>query len=152
MQMKTSRQRRILELIEKNDIETQEELVSMLIADGYEVTQATISRDIRELGITKISVNGKVQKYVAINGSDSTMNNRLLGVFKTGFVSADEAGNLLIIKTAAGMAMAVAAAIDALRFEEVAGCIAGDDTIFCAIRNQKDVKLVKDKLIDMISK
>ena len=67
-------------------------------------------------------------------------------------VSADEAGNLLIIKTAAGMAMAVAAAIDALRFEEVAGCIAGDDTIFCAIRNQKDVKLVRDKLIDMISK
>ena len=81
MQMKTSRQRRILELIEKNDIETQEELVSMLIADGYEVTQATISRDIRELGITKISVYGKVQKYVAFNGSDSTMNNRLLGVF-----------------------------------------------------------------------
>ena len=67
-------------------------------------------------------------------------------------MSADEAGILLIIKTAAGMAMAVAAAIDALRFEEVAGCIAGDDTIFCAIRNQKDVKIVRDKLNDMISK
>lgn len=150
--MKTGRQRKILEIINKNDIGTQEELVEKLIAEGFDITQATISRDIRELGITKISVDGKNQRYVTVNGTDSVMNNRLLGVLKTGFVSMDLAGNILVVRTSAGMAMAVAASLDALRMNEIVGCIAGDDTIFCAIKSEKEAKVVMDKLTDMLSK
>ena len=150
--MKTGRQRKILEIINKNDIGTQEELVEKLIAEGFDITQATISRDIRELGITKISVDGKNQRYVTVNGTDSVMNNRLLGVLKTGFVSMVLAGYILVVRTWAGMAMAVAASLDALRMNEIVGCIAGDDTIFCAIKSEKEAKVVMDKLTDMLSK
>lgn len=150
--MKTGRQRKILELINKYEIETQEDLVSRLEAEGFEVTQATISRDIRELGITKLSLNGKVQRYVTVRGTDGGMNNRLLGVLRTGYVSLEQAGNILVVKTVPGMAMAVAAALDALRWDEIVGCIAGDDTIFCALRNEELFETVQDKLADLLSK
>ncbi len=150
--MKTGRQRKILELINKYDIETQEDLVERLITSGFDVTQATISRDIRELGITKMAINGKAQKYVTVSTTDGGMNNRLLGVLRTGFVSMDQAGNIMVIKTASGMAMAVAAAIDALKWDEVVGCIAGDDTIFCAVKDVEQVEVVMDKLREMLVK
>ncbi len=148
--MKTGRQRKILELINKYDIETQEELVEKLIAGGFDVTQATISRDIRELGITKMAINGKAQRYITVASTDGGMNNRLLGVLRTGFVSMDKAGNIMVVKTASGMAMAVAAAFDALKWEEFVGCIAGDDTIFCAIKSEGEVDIVMEKLRDML--
>lgn len=150
--MKTARQRKILEIIEKNDIGTQEELVALLEADGFEITQATISRDIRELGITKISIDGKNQRYVTVQGTDSGMNNRLLGVLKTGFVSMNMAGTILVIKTSSGMAMAVAASIDALRMKQIVGSIAGDDTIFLALRSEEDGEEVMKSLAEQLSK
>lgn len=150
--MKTGRQRRILEIIEKNEIATQEELVDILIKEGFVITQATISRDIRELGITKISIDGRNQRYVAVTGSERGMNNRLLGVLKTGILSMETAGNLLIVKTSVGMAMAVAAAIDSIRMDEVAGSIAGDDTIFCAVRSLEDGQIIMDRLSELLYK
>ena len=150
--MKTGRQRRILEIIEKNEIATQEELVDLLIKEGFVITQATISRDIRELGITKISIDGRNQRYVAVTGSERGMNNRLLGVLKTGILSMETAGNLLIVKTSVGMAMAVAAAIDSIRMDEVAGSIAGDDTIFCAVRSPEDGQIIMDRLSELLYK
>jgi transcriptional regulator of arginine metabolism len=150
--MKTARQRKILEIIEKNDIGTQEELVALLEREGLEITQATISRDIRELGITKVSVDGRTQRYVTVKSAESGMNNRLLGVLRTGFVSMDMAGSILVIKTSAGMAMAVAASIDALRLNQIVGSIAGDDTIFCALRSAEDGEEVMARLAEQLSK
>lgn len=150
--MKTARQRKILEIIEKNDIGTQEELVALLERDGLEITQATISRDIRELGITKVSIDGRTQRYVTVKSAESGMNNRLLGVLRTGFVSMDMAGSILVIKTSAGMAMAVAASIDALRLNQIVGSIAGDDTIFCALRSAEDGEEVMARLAEQLSK
>ena len=149
--MKIARHRKILELISNNDVTTQEELASLLIDSNYIVTQATVSRDIRELGLTKMSVNGGPQKYVAIENNEKTINDKLLEILKAGYVSMDVAQNILVIKTVSGMAMAVAAALDALKWNEFVGCIAGDDTIMCAIRTNGDVITVMDKLNKIIS-
>lgn len=144
--MKIGRHKKILELIKDNVVTTQEELASLLIDSNYIVTQATVSRDIRELGLTKISVNGGPQKYVAVENNDKNINDKLLEILKAGYVSMDSAQNILVIKTVSGMAMAVAAALDALKMNEVVGCIAGDDTIMCAIRTNDDVEVVMGKL------
>ena len=144
--MKIGRQARIVDLIAKYDIETQEELADYLKKEGYRVTQATISRDIRELKLTKIATNDGRQKYALMQPQGAGMNEKYLRVLKDGFVSMDMAQNILVIKTVSGMAMAVAAALDALKFSEVVGCIAGDDTIMCAIRSAEDTLRVMDKI------
>ena len=144
--MKIARHRKILELISNNDVTTQEELASLLIDSNYIVTQATVSRDIRELGLTKMSVNGGPQKYVAIENNEKTINDKLLEILRAGYVSMDAAQNILVIKTVSGMAMAVAAALDALKWNEIVGCIAGDDTIMCAIRTIEDSATVMEKI------
>lgn len=144
--MKIGRQARIVDLIAKYDIETQEELADYLKKEGYRVTQATISRDIRELKLTKIATNDGRQKYALMQPQGAGMNEKYLRVLKDGFVSMDMAQNILVIKTVSGMAMAVAAAIDAMHWPEVAGCIAGDDTIMCAIRSAEDTLRVMDKI------
>lgn len=146
MQMKEQRHRKILELIREYEIVTQEELADRLIDSGYIVTQATVSRDIRELGLTKMSVDGGSQRYVAVQNTEAVMNDKLLRILKDGFISMDMAQNLLVIKTVAGMAMAVAAALDALKWHEIVGSIAGDDTVFCAIRNMDEAYEVMNKL------
>ncbi len=142
--MKTKRQRKILELISNYKIETQEELAGLLIDNGFAVTQATISRDIRELNLTKIPSEDGGQRY-AISGN-MVPNSKFIRVLHDGILSVDIAGNILVVKTVSGMAMAVAAAIDALHLKEIIGCIAGDDTIFCAIKNIREIQKVKDDL------
>ena len=135
--MKTKRQAKMLELIQKNDIETQEELSDYLEKEGFQVTQATVSRDIRELKLTKVAMSNGRQKYVALQETGEDMSRKYKRVFHDGFVSMDVAQNILVIKTVSGMAMAVAA-IDAMHMYEILGCIAGDDTIMCAIRSNED--------------
>lgn len=144
--MKVGRHAKIVDLIGKNDIETQEELAEYLNREGYSVTQATISRDIRELKLTKISTGDGRQKYALMHNQGSEMNEKYLRVLKDGFISMDMAQNILVVKTVSGMAMAVAAAIDAMHWSEVAGCIAGDDTIMCAIRSAEDTIRVMEKI------
>lgn len=144
--MKITRHKKIIELITRHDIETQEELADRLNNAGYNVTQATISRDIRELKLTKMPVNGGKQKYVLIQEKSTVMNEKYIRILRDGFTSMDMAQNILVIKTVSGMAMAVAAALDAMNFHEVVGCIAGDDTIMCAIRSVEDTRMVADKL------
>ncbi len=148
--MKIGRHKKILEIIKDNIVTTQEELASLLIDSNYIVTQATVSRDIRELGLTKMSVNGGPQKYVAVENNEKNINDKLLEILKAGYVSMDRAQNILVIKTVSGMAMAVAAALDALKMDEVVGSIAGDDTIMCAIRTNEDVDSVMDKLTRIV--
>ena len=132
--MKSARQAKILEIIEENEIETQEELAQKLKDDGFNVTQATISRDIREMRLTKISVEKGKQKYAAMASSDNEISDRLIRVFKEAVVKMDYAGNMVVIKTLEGMGMAVGVALDNMQNSEILGTIAGDDTVFCVIR------------------
>lgn len=149
--MKSSRQAKIVELIASYDIETQEELAEKLKEAGFKVTQATVSRDIRELNLTKIASGKKGSKYALFQTQDAT-SEKYMRVLKDGFLSMDMAQNILVIKTVAGMAMAVAAAIDALKWHQVVGCIAGDDTIMCAIRSVDDTKIVMEKIRRIVAK
>lgn len=144
--MKTKRQSKILELIRKNDIETQEELLAHLLKDGYAVTQATVSRDIREMKLTKVSINGGKQKYTALNDNVEDLSEKYVRVLRDGFVSMDMAQNILVIKTVSGMAGAVCASIDAMNIHEIVGSIAGDDTIMCAIRTTEDTVAIMKRL------
>ena len=136
--MKNARHEQILLLVEKYEIETQEELAERLNEAGFTVTQATVSRDIRQLQLRKIpSANGGFHYAVGALGKEdlSLMYKRVL---EDAYVSADCAGNLVVGHTVSGMAMAAAAAIDSLDWREVLGCIAGDDTIMIAVRSEED--------------
>lgn len=150
--MKVSRHAKILELINQYNIETQEDLAERLNNSGFKVTQATVSRDIRDLKLTKVSVDGGKQKYVVLKSADDSLNEKYVRVLSDGFHSMDMAQNILVIKTVAGMAMAVAAAIDAMEWSEVVGCIAGDDTIFCATHSVEETTAVMDKILKIVSK
>ena len=149
--MKISRQSKIIELINKHDIETQEDLAERLMKDGYNVTQATVSRDIRELKLTKVSLDGGKQKYIVLQKTEAGMSEKYARVLRDGFVSMDRAQNIMVVKTVPGMAMAVAAALDALRMSSIVGCIAGDDTVMCAIRSAEETISVMEKLNKLLN-
>ena len=149
--MKISRHAKIIELISQYDIETQEELAEYLNKAGFKVTQATVSRDIRDLKLTKVSVGAGKQKYVVHRQEEPEMSEKYIRVLRDGYVSMDMAQNILVIKTVSGMAMAVAVAVDSMKWNEVVGCIAGDDTIMCAIRTVEDTVAVMDKIRKIIS-
>ena len=148
--MKTKRQTKMLELIKKHDIETQEELSEYLQKEGYQVTQATVSRDIRELKLTKVALSNGRQKYAALTEANEDLSEKYTRVFRDAFVSMVMAQNILVIKTVSGMAMAVAAAIDAMHLHEIVGCIAGDDTIMCAVRSVDDTIAVMSRLRKLV--
>ena len=144
--MKTNRQSKIIEIIQKNEVETQDELSALLEKDGFRVTQATVSRDIREHKLTKIPTAGGRQKYAVITDAPENLSKKYERVLREGFLSMDMAQNILVIKTVSGMASAVCAAIDAMKMREIVGSIAGDDTIMCAIRTVDDTYAVMKKI------
>lgn len=148
--MKRERHEVVVDLINKYDIETQEELAAYLRQEGFEVTQATVSRDIRELKLSKISAGNGRQKYIILSNDDTGLGDKYIRVLRDGFVSMNMAQNILVIKTVQGMAMAVAAAVDAMKLPEIVGCIAGDDTIMAAIKTMEDTKAVMEKLENII--
>ena len=148
--MKVERHSKIVELIGKYEIETQEELAERLNNAGYRVTQATVSRDIRELKLTKIQGENGKQRYMVLK-PQGNFSDKYIRILRDGYASMDMAQNILVIKTVSGMAMAVAAALDAIRFHEIVGCIAGDDTIMCAVRSVDDTILVMDKIRRLIA-
>lgn len=141
---------KIIELINQYQIETQEELADYLNQEGFKVTQATVSRDIRDLKLTKIPAEDGKQRYAVHQSTEQGMGEKYIRVLRDGFVSMDMAQNILVIKTVAGMAMAVCAAIDAMKWNEVVGSIAGDDTIMCAIRSVDDTVRVMDKISKIV--
>ena len=149
--MKKTRHRKIVEIIEKRDVETQEELAEYLNQAGFAVTQATVSRDIRELKLTKVQSESGKQRYVVFQSQEG-LSDKYIRILRDGFLSMDMAQNILVIKTVSGMAMAVAAALDALKFSEVVGCIAGDDTIMVAVRTVEDTQILMDKIHLMIER
>ena len=149
--MKKIRHKAIVDIIKKYNVETQEELAGYLKDAGFMVTQATVSRDIRELKLSKVPIGGGRQKYVIIQHDESHMEDKFIRVLKDGCVSMDMAHNILVVKTVSGMAMAVAAAIDSMKFHEVVGCIAGDDTIMVAVRTTEDTIILMDKIHKMLA-
>ncbi len=144
--MKVNRHAKIVELVNKHNIETQEELADRLKQEGFQITQATVSRDIRDLKLTKVMTDDGRQKYAVLKATENALRDKYIRIMKDGFVSMDMALNILVIKTVSGMAMAVAAAIDEMHWHEVVGCIAGDDTIMCAVRTVDDTATVMDKI------
>lgn len=144
--MKVNRHAKIVELVGKYKIETQEELAERLKAEGFQITQATVSRDIRDLKLTKVPAEDGGQKYVVLKATESVLKDKYVRIMKDGFVSMNNAQNLVVIKTESGMAMAVAAAIDEMHWAEVVGCIAGDDTIMCAVHSTEEALSVMDKI------
>ncbi len=136
--MKTARHAMILELIQQQDIETQDELAQLLQQHNYAVTQATISRDIKELRLVKVlSANGGKYKYATVDKTETGLQERLIRIFSQSVFALNAAGNLIVIKTITGAASAAAEAIDSMRYPEIAGTIAGDNTIFIAIKDAK---------------
>lgn len=137
--MKSARQEKILSLIEQREIETQEELANLLKDLGFKVTQATVSRDIKDLRLIKIMGKSGIYHYAALKDSNSQLSERIVNVFRESVISVDFSGNLVVIKTFSGAAMAASVAIDSMELSEVVGCLAGDDTIFVAIRDPEKV-------------
>lgn len=150
--MKKNRHAKIVELIENYDLETQEELAEKLRQEGYDVTQATVSRDIRELKLSKVSLGGGRQKYVLLKGQHGEMGEKYVRVLQEGMSSMGMAQSLLVVKTVPGMAMAVAAALDAMHMREIVGTIAGDDTIMLAVRCTEEAEIVKNKIDDVLKR
>ena len=147
--MKVKRQEAMLELVSRFEIETQEELAEKLCQAGFSVTQATVSRDIRKLKLTKIQ-HGNKQIYAVLKETELPNNSKYIDILKHSFVSVDMAQNILVIKTASGTAMAVATALDSLHWGEIVGSIAGDDTVMCAIRTVEDTKKLMKRLEDIL--
>jgi transcriptional regulator of arginine metabolism len=134
--MKTRRHEKILEIISAREVETQDELVRLLRESGFDVTQATVSRDIRELMLMKSQGIERNLRYAVAPIGDQRIYERYIRVFREGVVSMDFAGNMLVIRTLQGVAGAVAAAVDSMENPEMVGCIAGDDIIFCATKTE----------------
>lgn len=136
--MKFLRHLKILELVEKNIIETQEELSDRLRANGFEVTQATVSRDIKELRLVKILTQDGHYRYAAsTKEADSNLSSKFRIIFKESVTSVDYANNIVCIKTLPGMGQAAASGVDSMSPSECVGCIAGDDTIFVLMKSQE---------------
>lgn len=149
--MKKNRHDKIIEIIARNVVETQEQLASLLKDAGYDVTQATVSRDIRQMKLTKqVTEDGK-SKYVYTTADSDVMQDKYVSVLKAGFVSMDLAQNILVMKTVSGMAMALAAALDALNFPQIVGCIAGDDTIMIAIKTNEEAVEIMEEIQNLMN-
>ena len=144
--MKVNRHAKIVELINKYQIETQDELAEYLNEAGFKVTQATVSRDIRDLKLTKVPAENGRQKYAVLQSAQNGMTEKYVRILRDGFSSMDMAQNILVLKTVSGMAMALAAALDAMNFHEIVGSIAGDDTIMCAVRTTQDTERLMKQL------
>lgn len=148
--MKKRRHEAIIELIRNNDIENQSELAIKLSEAGYNVTQATVSRDIQKLNLIKIKSNGK-SKYAIVEAANN-YSDKYVRIVRETIKTMDIAKNLLIIKTQSGMAMAAAAALDGLNLEEIIGSIAGDDVIFIATKNDDKAMILYNKIEVIIGK
>ena len=144
--MKIARHEKIMELISQYDIDTQEELAARLNDAGFKVTQATVSRDIRALKLTKVTGKEGRSKYAVLTDTHHAMGDKYMRVLKDALLTMDVGQNIIVVKTVSGMAMGVGAALDALKWEEILGCIAGDDTVMCVTRTSEQAQEVVDKI------
>jgi transcriptional regulator of arginine metabolism len=155
MQEKTSKKQRlstIIEIISNHSVETQGQLTNYLIAKGYDVTQATVSRDIKELRLIKIADKGDKYRY-ALPGKENNSDIRLryTAVLTHAVITIQCAQNLVVVKTIPGSAQGCAMAIETLGFDNIVGVIAGDDTLFIAMNNEKDAKIFSEQLMEVVN-
>ena len=145
-EMKNGRQKQILTIVSEHDVETQEELIVRLKASGFKATQATVSRDIKELRLIKLATENGHYKYVQSVGEDGKSSAKFDNVLRETVISVRNAGPIVVVRTYAGMAMAAAAAVDAMQINCILGTIAGDDTIFIAVSDEVASDLIEKKI------
>ncbi len=148
--MKTVRQVAILDIIEKQDIETQEDLAEALRKRGINVTQATVSRDIKELRLLKVLSAGGVYKYATADKAEHGLSDRLIRMLTDSVLSITSANNLIVVKTLSGSANVAAEALDSLHWSEVLGTLAGDNTILMIIRSNEEVPVIITRIQELM--
>lgn len=148
--MRYSRQKKILELIAKNEIDTQEKLCSMLRSDGFNVTQATVSRDIKELQLVKTLAPSGRYKYTVSSSNDGPVNDRFVKIFKETIVSVNAAGNIVLVKTLSGCGPAAGEAIDSLDIPHTIGSVAGDNTVLLVADKEENVELILNRFNNIL--
>src|SRR5574344_1066147 len=146
---RSSRQSKILEIIQSKEIETQDDLVRELRALNYDITQATISRDIKELGLIKIMSDSKKYKYAYVDNSDQQVSGKFMGIYKESIISIKTAQNLVVIKTLKGVSNAISSFVDKLNFKNVLGTTYGDETVMIICPSNSDATDVCEKLEEM---
>lgn len=149
--MKVTRHAKILEIINSKDIETQEELADELKKSGMNVTQATVSRDIKELKLIKVLSESGKYKYATIIHTENFLSNKLVNIFSQTVIGVETVDKFVVLKTISGSASAAAEAIDSLNFEGIAGTLAGDNTIFVLTRDNEKDQAITQKMKKMIS-
>ena len=149
--MKYKRQSKILDIVENNCITTQEELTSMLKEAGFDITQATVSRDIKELRLIKVMDREGRYRYSVNKKNEQFLSGKLLNIFREAFSSADHANNLVVVKTMPGMAQAAAFVIDSIESYDIIGSIAGDDTVMVVCRTNEDARELVDRFEKMVN-
>ncbi len=149
--MKTTRHNKILELINKYPITTQEELIEYLRSDGYDVTQSTVSRDIKQLRLTKVLLSDGKYRYQASPTSEKGAKNNFKGIFSSSVVSVERAMNIVVLKTFSGMAQAACAALDMMSFDEVVGTLAGEDTIIVVCKDEQNAQICLENFSNYIN-
>ena len=148
--MKSARQNVILEIISAQDVETQNQLMQCLAQRGVKSTQATLSRDIKELRLTKeLSPSGRYRYAAAARDESAGYDERLRKIFKESVTSCDTAANIVVIKTLPGLAMAASSALDSMRLPNLVGTVAGDDTAFLAMRDVKSAEALIEEIKDL---
>ncbi|MDD2533757.1 MAG: arginine repressor [Eubacteriales bacterium] len=148
---KIERQSKMLQLLRETEIATQDDLVLGMRKAKYDVTQATISRDIKELGIVKVMTPSGHQKYVSMERTGEAISGRLMKIYAESVLTVEPAMNLIVIKTMPGMAQACASALDSMRLSDLVGTLAGDDTVFIATRSIELAETMADVLTRLIS-
>lgn len=148
--MKTVRQVTILDIIEKQEIETQEELASALNARGIRVTQATVSRDIKELRLLKVLTPSGKYKYATGDQADNNLTDRFIRMLAESLLSVSSANNLIVVKTLSGSANVAAEALDSMHWPEVLGTLAGDNTVLLIIRSNEETITVTSRIREMM--
>ena len=146
---RSSRQSKILEIIRDNVIETQDDLVKALQSLNYDVTQATVSRDIKELGLIKIMTDDKRYKYAYVDSSEQQVSSKFLGIYKEAVISIKTAQNLVVIKTLKGVSSAISSFVDKVAFKNVLGTTFGDETVLIITPTNSDANEVSQKLSEM---
>ncbi|HIU82389.1 MAG TPA: arginine repressor [Candidatus Faecicola pullistercoris] len=143
---RSARQLRLLEIINKTNIETQTDLADALREEGFDVTQATVSRDIKELGLIKVMTPQKTYKYAQPASKENQSSGRLLNLFRESVINIDSAQNIVVVKTLSGTANSACSLIDKMNLSEIIGSVAGDDTIILIVKDEKYVEAIVDKL------
>lgn len=143
---RSNRQSKILEIIQQNEIETQDELVNALRALNFDITQATISRDIKELGLIKIMSENKKYKYAYVDASEQQMSSKYTGIFKESIISVKAVNNLVVLKTLKGLSSAISSLIDKMSIKQVMGSVYGDETVMVICESNEATTEVMDKI------